>query len=365
MSSNIDIVSHLKKERLATGKAIQNFFDGKKQLFSDYPQEFQNMFHRLGEYSLNKGKMARPMLVRLAYQMFTDHIEEENIVSGSAAIELLHRYLLIHDDLVDRDLLRHGKPGFEKQYDSYFSQTFPNIDQPSMYDKGMAIIAGDLLNSFSYELITESGFSPEIIVQTIKTFNLCLAETAAGWAIETDSKYMKVAEVSEERIFEAMRLVSAQYSVVWPLRIGQIYAGVNPDKYNQGLETYGVNIGLAFQIQDDILAIFGEQETTGKPVGRDITEGKKSLIYHYAYKMGSDVEKVYLEEIMRQPLETIDLDKVKSIIVNTGALDQVKQISKNLVYKGLSGLKDDSLTTHTAQVSLLKGLAEFLAEREY
>src|SRR5690606_37028703 len=153
-----------------------------------------------------------------------------------------------------------------------------------------------VLHTFALEMVMEARFEERVTLNVLRGMHECLAVTAAGWRLETLLKQRALGEVEKKDVEKAMWLVSGQYSILWHLRIGQLFAGATYGKWDQSLDEYGQHIGLAFQIQDDILGLLGEPEKTGKPVGHDFREGKKTLLLLHAYQSGSDDDKLFLQE---------------------------------------------------------------------
>jgi len=189
-------------------------------------------------------------------------------------------------------------------------------------------------------------------------------ETSAGWQLETDQNYMDLDEVLVDDYFTGMKLVSAQYSVVWPLRIGQILAGRTKDGYDIDIETYGINTGLSFQMADDILSIYGDPKVTGKPVGNDYREGKKTLLVLNAYHLGQPETKEFIRSTLGLEAEEGTMARIQSIIKESGSLERSNLLIAEHNSKAKAALK--RLKTQDGEaVLLLDQLNDLLAYRDY
>lgn len=324
---------------------------------------FTQMVQKLRPYLLTGGKWGRPLMTRLAYDLIGG-TNEQNIYLGSVATEVWHRFILCHDDVIDGDLTRHGRATLEKEYQTEQDNAHP-FRPMKTYALAMAMESGDLIHALAYQIVLHSGYDPLICNQVIRGFINCAHDTIAGWRLESLLKQQKIAEINPQQVTKAMKLVSAQYSVVWPLRIGQLFAGKQLGQWHRGLEKYGLNVGMAFQIQDDLLGIFGEPKKTGKPAGNDLREGKKSLVLLEGYKRATKQERKILEQANGGLITASLLDQVQHILTATGAVDWAKQEAKQYASLGVKALPTQTRPIQLkAGVERLEQLAYFLAERE-
>lgn len=354
------VLALLSREQKTSVRIARNFFARKRTELTDLGLPFEVMLRQLQFYGLRGGKWHRPTLTRLAVRLMNQKITPE-ICRASVALELVHRFLLIHDDIVDQDLERHGGPTMQKFYQDRFQLKFtPLTDQT--YSAGMAIVAGDVLHTFAFQFVAECGIKPELALAVIGGINQLMVETAAGWALETDLKMMSLNKSTLKQVMLAMRLVSANYSVLWPLRIGQILAGQPAGAFDKNLEIYGTNVGIAFQIQDDILAIFGDQNKMGKPVGNDLREGKKTLLVQYAYEQANKTNKKILQKMLNTNIDLNLLEQVREIIIKTGALTFAKETAQAKANEGIRALKRVTTNAPEAKDQLI-ALAEFMVNR--
>lgn len=358
MSDSPDLLmDYLKREREISFEVLEEFLEKERQSADGLPEVYLSLLNRVREHATRGGKYGRPTLVRLANGLSSGNDEvSEEVLKVSCAVELYHRYILVHDDIIDRDLRRHGEPTLE----SYYSDN--NSRKDKWYGLSMALVGGDMMHHLASRLVLRSGLANELTIEVLDGLNQCYLETVAGWVLEAELKQKSLDEVKREEIEKAMMLVSAHYSVLWPLRVGQLLAGVGFGNWNQALEDYGRNIGMAFQLQDDVLGLMGKPEKTGKPVGSDLKEGKKSLLLYFVYRGASKDERKFLEDLMyRMPDET-ELEKLQELIKEGGALEQVGQLRGEYVERAKEALDD---LTHSHVLTRLEQLADFLADREY
>lgn len=328
----------------------------------DKDEFVDEMVRMIGDYLLTGGKFHRPLLTRLAYSLFRK--ADATTMQASQVMEIFHRFLLMHDDILDTDLRRHGMPTMQAQYKQLFASRYPN-SRDETFSMGMQLVGGDLVNALAYELMATLSLEEQTRLTLIRGLYRDTYETCAGWILETNLKHQPLATVALEEVEKAMILVSAQYSVVWPLRFGQLLAGKGMDDWDERLETYGLKVGLAFQLRDDILGVFGKTKHTGKPVGSDIREGKKSMLLVRAFGQTSKSGKLMIQRALGKELREETLHEVQAVIEQSGALEWAKKKTGDYVNEAVAAI--EPLKTppegEGAKQRLIQ-LAYFLADRE-
>lgn len=240
------------------------------------------------EYSLMAGgKRLRPILVISTYEIFKNDIEK--CMPYAMAIEMVHNFSLIHDDLpgIDNDDFRHGKPTNHKQF-----------------DEATAILAGDGLLNQAYIVISEDLKNSREIERKIKVFNefsLAVDRMIAGEYVDTEVEGKQI----ENELLEYIHKNKTGALLKLCVRMGAILAGVNEEDLKK-LTSYAEKIGLAFQIKDDILSEEGNEEILGKPVGND----KKLEKCTYVSKYGLQGAKDILDQITKEAV--FELEKYGS-----------------------------------------------------
>ncbi len=263
----------LEDYRKRINKELERFFDAKINVASG---EEKHLTEKIKEYTLRGGKRIRPVLTVLAYKCFK---EDDKIIPASVAMELIHSYLLIHDDIMDEDDLRRGKPSMHKMLGEGH--------------RGMsaAILAGDLCNSWINESILESEFSKENKLKALKQISEILDKECYGQYLDF---LPGVENLTREEVLHLYELKTSAYTTVGPVKIGCILAGASGSE-EERLNEFAKNLGIAFQLQDDIRGVFSTQEEAGKPID-DIEEGKKTLLLVRTLEMCSEEERKYILE---------------------------------------------------------------------
>ena len=278
-----------------------------------------NTIHNL--YS-SGGKRLRPYVTLLSYQAYSDGGDITTIVPAAAAQELLHLAMLIHDDIIDRDLIRYGTANVAGQYDITYAEMIADNAERSHFSESAAILAGDLLLSDAYDLMNTSDIDAGLILRAQKVLNEAVFTVVGGELLDTESAF-----ASHEFIqpLEIARLKTASYSFVSPLVIGATFARATEDQINL-LRKFGEYVGLAYQLQDDLLGVFGNSFATGKSVKSDLSEGKYTYMVQLFFKVASENQTARFSEVFGNgDVSDDDLESTKQLLVETGAKRQIEE----------------------------------------
>ena len=245
------------------GFALKKFLENKIKHGGEYSPEIRELIENILEFNLRGGKRIRPMILIFAYKCFKDD-EESKVIESSIAMELMQAYFLIHDDIIDNADLRRGKPSMHKIYGA----------NDESLGKSIAIIAGDICSSYVYEVILKGDFIDSAKLKAIEWLNWTEQRVNYGQEIDSLPGFNGLSESYVMKIYE---LKTASYTVMGPVFIGAALASASDKEISQ-LREYGYKLGTAFQIQDDIIGVYGKVEETGKPNDSDVKEGKKTIL---------------------------------------------------------------------------------------
>lgn len=306
----------------------------KKTLYLDKisPQ----LYSGLKEFILRKGKRIRPILFVLAYQGYKKKIQKNsNLFKAALSVELLHDFLLIHDDIIDKSELRRGKPTLHRLLNS----SFKTKDEP--LGPNLAIVIGDIVSALAVKALLTIKEDSNRKEEALNQLAQVTAITAAGEFIDIVDSTKKIADITEKNIFLTYTLKTARYTFEYPLTMGAVLGGASENDIKM-LSGFGIRIGQAFQIQDDILGMFGTEKSIGKSILTDMKESKKTLLVWRAYQNTDLKNKILLIKILESAQNDYqDLIKIRKIIKESGAygycikkikdlLNQAYQISLNL-----------------------------------
>lgn len=303
------------------------------------------LYEGIREFSLRKGKRLRPLLLILSYKGYIPKGRRihPSLYNSATCIELLHNFMLIHDDIIDRSNLRRGKPTLHKSLGKIIK-----TDNPEKLGSDLGIIAGDIIYAFAIDAFLSIKEDPLRKERALKYFIRTAAFTAMGEFIDTLHGVSKISQVREKDVFLNYTLKTARYTFDCPLVTGAILAGA-PEKDIQRLSRLGIMIGQAFQIQDDIIGIFETQKNIGKSILSDLAESKKTLLVSHAYGVLTGAARRDFVRIFEKPKKTYkDLVSVRKIFMDTGSLSYclnhireraiktreiLKQLTMNKTYK--------------------------------
>ena len=261
---------------------IISVLESKSGYFRELPGGGADLIKRLLKFSTG-GKLFRGCLTVFGYGMFKNGTDKAVFKAG-AALEILHSALLIHDDIMDRDLLRRGEKSLFAQYGDFGNAR--DVVDPEHFGLSMGICAGDICFYIGTAVMASlkadervksrilSLWSEELQkVGLAQMQDILLSSNANGISESADT-------VSEETILELYRYKTARYTFSLPLVTGALLAGIEQPETDL-LEKLGEVIGIIFQIKDDEIGLFGTEERIGKPVGTDLEEGKQTLYRFY------------------------------------------------------------------------------------
>lgn len=336
---------------------IDVFFNEQEQIAKGIDDNLATSLRLLRDFSQRGGKAIRPFLVKTAFELAGGN--DSRIDMAAAATELHHKHILILDDIADRDEIRYGGPTMEWAYRELFAKHHDGTHRSTSF----AMLDAVWLGALAREMLLNSKFEAENLLQCQHILNtLMFRDTLAGWQIHALECDKKISEVSPEEFTKGLELVTARYTFEGPFKIGLALAGNRDEDLELALTKYSQKIGTAFQIYDDILGLFGETEKTGKPVGNDVREGKKTLLIQYAYGKASDEEKEFLENVTgNSNLSQAEINRVREIVVKTNSLSNSKTLAKKLVDEGiqaLSKIKESEPKQHLVE------LASYIINRE-
>nr|WP_328827694.1 polyprenyl synthetase family protein [Nocardioides acrostichi] len=277
--------------------------------------------------------------------------DEAALLRACASLELLHASALVHDDLMDGSDTRRGQPATHRRFEGEHRGDRWRGD-PRQYGAAAAILLGDLLLSWSDELLRRCGLPMARVAPALDVLDHCRSEVIAGQFLDVSVQARGAADV--DAAMTVLRYKSAKYSIERPLHIGAALAGAD-DATMRALSGFGLPLGEAFQLRDDLLGVFGDPEVTGKPAGDDLLEGKRTVLVALALDGAPSDEAALLDSSLGQPLDDQQVDRLREIIAGSGAREQVEAVIGELTDRALSAL--DHAALEAPAVSVLRDLA--------
>ncbi|MCE8423108.1 MAG: polyprenyl synthetase family protein [Candidatus Methanoperedens sp.] len=292
------------------------------------------LYHAMRHLLDAGGKRLRPTALLLAAEAVGG--KPENLMPAALAVEFVHNFTLIHDDIMDEADLRRGLPTVHKKWGA-----------------SKAIISGDALFSKAFEILSCAKSEPSQIVESIELLSKTSTDICEGqWM---DMNFATRKDVTEE---EYMRMVEKKTAVLFAaaVKIGAILSGANRD-ISRALWDFGRLTGVGFQIYDDVIDLITPEEILGKAQGGDIIEGKRTLIVIHSFSKGVTIEALGKSNATRSEVSTA-LTKLKE----SGSIDYAMNKALNFVEEGKNALR--VLPDSEAKMILI-GLADYMIERKY
>ena len=290
-------------------------------------------------YLLRGGKCLRPMLLMLSAMAAGERHFEKLFSTAMLAVECYHTATLVHDDIIDHDELRRGKPTVHTLVARRIASRYPRLDASKAGDYGMAtaIVAGDILFGYSAQLFgLLSANYPLGVVNSILLEQSCELHPGLllGEQLDMELEMMDLQDVTPQMVEKMMRLKTGLL-LGFAARVGAALGSRKPIDKCPLAETLGnaaEDAGVAFQIQDDILGLFGDEAQLGKPIGSDLREGKPTLLMVKAWAKATPAERRTLKKVLGNPkLTESDIAAVRAIVERTGALASCRRRANTLV----------------------------------
>ena len=285
--------------------------------------------------------------------------DDDKIIEASMSIELTNIFLLIHDDIIDRDDFRHGVKTMRKRYEE-IARIFYKKTDPVHFGDSMALVIGDMAAAAGNEIIFNSRFPPELILKALDKLQDIVSVTVGGELMDVVFEARRKA--TEKEILKVHENKTAKYTVEGPLHLGALLAGANK-KILDVFSAYAIPVGIGFQIQDDILGVFGNEKKLGKPVGSDLRKGVQTLLITKALENANRQQRKWIQDMMGNPnAGDRDIEKFKKIVISTGSLAYSKDFSQKLIRQGKDAIEKSDIPKNAKD--FLAGIADYLMNRE-
>jgi geranylgeranyl diphosphate synthase type I len=266
----------------------------------------------------------------------------------------------MHDDVMDRDEFRRGRPTVWRAFRDLHAEAY-GLEEATHYGYSMAIIAGDLAAAYAVQALLRSEFEYDVVLKAVELMQDVIEKTGHGQILDMTLEKEPLSAVKEEDVLEVHRLKTALYTIDGPLRMGGILARADEDLL-RAYTRYAIPVGIAFQLQDDILGVFGDEAIVGKPVDSDIKEGKRTLLVVKAWERATPEQRRVMERVLGNRLASKEeVEMVREIMRSTGALDYVRELALRLAREGSSALDEVDVSSDVREV--LKDLAKVVVER--
>ncbi|MFX1482989.1 MAG: polyprenyl synthetase family protein [Promethearchaeota archaeon] len=352
----------LKEEVEAVEFALREFLDNKIGEAAKLSAWHKQYYENIKEYMTRGGKRLRPVLVVIGYKAVKENVEIDHLYTAACAVEILHNGSLLHDDLIDHDETRRGGKTFHATYRDIHLERGGEEDSAFDYGMTMAILGGDSLINLGASAITAAKLDDDVSALCHHYYEFSFQNLVDGVLLEMNMITDK--EANTEMYLQMVRMKTA---VLFDrsLMIGATMARATESQI-KAFEEFGINVGKAFQVQDDILGSFGNEQKTGKSTSGDIHEGKKTMLVFEAYAKTNSAQRKELDTLLgKDGMSDEEVDKVRDIFRDSGALKACQERMETLLATGQAALNKAQPPFNPKYKDFLIEMSDFLIQRDY
>lgn len=268
-------------------RCLKQYYQSRIDDASKIHSRYQYLWENIGVQLAAGGKRFRPYMLIMAYQTYATDPDPQPILPAAIAIELVHQAMLIHDDIIDRDTIRHGIQNISGSYRREYALFISEAGEREHSADSSALLAGDLLLSDAYRLLSQVKSDPQSVLTVTNILSDAVFSTVGGELLDIEQTFISDNSIAAQTI---ARHKTASYSFVAPLTIGAVLAGASSGELGL-LRRYAARLGIGYQMRDDLLGVFGDESQTGKSVLSDIAEGKRTYLLEQFDKCASPSQK--------------------------------------------------------------------------
>lgn len=344
--------------RVRVQKRLDDFLAVQVPILDDVSPDLAPLSEALTDL-LRGGKRLRPAFAYWGWRG-AGGADSEEAVAAATALELLQACALIHDDVMDGSDTRRGMPAAHRRF-ATLHRGNGWLGSSEGFGVGAAILLGDLCLSWADELLMSCGLPAEAVLRGKPVYDVMRTELMAGQYLDLLEQAMGGG--SAERAMRVVRFKAAKYTIERPLHLGAALAGA-PEDLVVAYSGYGLPLGEAFQLRDDVLGVFGVPSQTGKPAGDDLREGKRTVLVATAVEAASPAQAALLRRHLGDPaLDAAGVEALREVITDTGALAHVEALITALTDQSLRAI--DSVEVAEPAHEILRSLAVAATSRSF
>jgi geranylgeranyl diphosphate synthase type I len=318
---------------------LARFFQENAERYA-YGELFEPLYLDMTEFVARRGKRIRPLLLLGAYRIFGGErpFDDSSLLRSALSLELLHTFILIHDDVIDQSERRRGLPTFHKLVEERLGK----LDGAFRVGGNVAVVIGDIIFAMALDTLRSTDFSREARDAALSHFLRYISDTGAGEIYDILLGTRDIARVEEADIARMYTLKTTRYTFEAPLVLGALLAGADDDLLRELAELIEP-VGLAFQIQNDLIEY--HQFKGDRLRQTDILEGKKTLLLRVAYDHLEDLDRSFLQLCLStRASNDASVSKIEQLIDKSGAVGLLTQRMEALFQKAEAALETSSFT---------------------
>ncbi len=340
------------RERVAA--ALSEFLAERAGELARISADLRPVADTIRDFVLDGGKRLRPAFAYWGWRGAGGVADADAVVVRAvAALELVHAGALIHDDVMDGSATRRGAAAVHERF-ADLHRSAGNAGSPTGFGRAAAILLGDLTLVWADEMLASCGLPIEATNRARPAYDAMRTEVMAGQYLDVLAQAQP--SVNAARALEVARYKSAKYTVERPLHVGGLLHGC-PVALLNCYTAYGVPVGEAFQLRDDLLGVYGDPGVTGKPAGDDLREGKRTVLIALTLEYGTPAHLATVERLLGNPLlDTAGVQTLREVIQDSGSRRRVEALISERLEMGVSALTKGQVEPDAAAV--LADLAE-------
>jgi geranylgeranyl diphosphate synthase type I len=315
-------------------KALGSFVAGQRPRLDAIAEELGPAADAIAEFLLDGGKRLRPAFCYWGWRG-AGGADTDEIVAAASCLELVQACALAHDDVMDGSDTRRGRPALHRQFAALHRGEGWQGD-PEAFGRSAAILLGNVCLIWADQMLNESGLPREAIARAAPAYDAMRVEVMAGQYLDLLEQGLGGGDV--ERALRVARYKAAKYTVERPLHLGGLLAGAGSEVLG-AYTRYGLPLGEAFQLRDDVLGVFGDPSRTGKPAGDDLREGKRTALVAMALDRATPGQTALVRQLLGDPdLDDAGVTALRAVIADTGAVEEVESLIARLTAEAVAAL---------------------------
>jgi geranylgeranyl diphosphate synthase type I len=343
-------LEQLKSLRERVEAQLKDFLTTQGDYFTAIAPELKPAASSLSAFVVNGGKRFRPLFAAVGAMGAGSQLSDAEIRAFSS-LELLQACALVHDDLMDASDTRRGEPAIHKLFESmHASEKYQG--KATQFGLSAAVLIGDLALIWSDLMLNSSGVSNDSLLAALSVHDEMRVELIAGQYLDVFEQARGTQSVAQA--LNIARYKSAKYTIERPLHLGAAIAMPDTAKRAQIVSIYsefGLPLGEAFQLRDDLLGVFGDPKVTGKPSGDDLREGKRTVLMAMTHdRISGSAEAEFMKEFGNHNISESAIARLQEIISETGAAMHVEDLIEELTSTALEAINRDEIDSQVREL---------------
>jgi geranylgeranyl diphosphate synthase, type I len=320
-------------------RTLTEYLSAKQSTMASLTQELADALDSLVEFILRGGKRIRPTFAWWGWRGAGGEPDARPVLHAVSGLELIQACALVHDDLMDDSAVRRGSPTVHVTFEA-LHRSKGWLGPADRFGMAAAILLGDIALAWADDMFYGSGLTPNRLAAASEPWQAMRSEMLAGQYLDILTQVK--GDESAEAALRVARMKTAAYTVERPLQMGAALAGADPELIEQ-LREFGADIGVAFQLRDDLLGVFGDTDVTGKPAGDDLREGKRTLLVAVGLQRASAAGQAVLRDVLGRDLTPLDVTRAREVLLESGAVDEVERRIETLTSSAMQALASADL----------------------